>query len=515
MSNSQVDMMKTQKQKTKPWVLARKVMQAISLLVFVLTLLFSKQATFPDSLTSGLVRLSPLAMLAELFSNKHFLTGSLLSLVILLSSLLVGRAWCGWLCPLGTVLDIFRFPKLLHQKPFPQNLRKFKYGLLIVILVSAILGNLTFLIFDPITIFVRSITLSIIPLLDQGIYALEKLLIKVPSISQSVFTFDAWLRPRILPVESAFFQYSLVFGFFFAAILLLNVFAERFWCRYLCPLGALLGLGSRFSLFQRRVSADCVACGLCAADCPTETIDARNGYQSDPSECTLCMNCANTCSVHAISFAPKWLSAKKESYDPGRRFFLASVGIAIGSTLLLGVDWIKNQSRLFLLRPPGAIDNEKFLTTCVRCGLCIQVCPTQALQADLDLSDLEGVATPILVPRSGYCDYACNTCGQNCPVEAIPALSLAEKRITKIGTAHIDHHRCIAWGDHGNCIVCEEMCPLPEKAIFIEKRTFQQANGNEVEVLLPVVDRHKCIGCGICENKCPVEGESAIRVYSS
>jgi ferredoxin len=98
-------------------------------------------------------------------------------------------------------------------------------------------------------------------------------------------------------------------------------------------------------------------------------------------------------------------------------------------------------------------------------------------------------------------------------VQAIPSLSLADKRTQVIGKAYIDQNRCIAWADHGACIVCEEMCPLPEKAIYLEKRDFTQPNGSTVTVQLPHVDRTKCIGCGICEFKCPLNGNAAIRVF--
>jgi MauM/NapG family ferredoxin protein len=496
------------------WQIARNSLQAISLAVFVLTLVFSKESAFPTQLTNGLVRISPLAMLTGLLSSKVFLTGSLLGLVILLSSVVVGRAWCGWLCPMGTLLDVFSFSKIRIRKELPQSLRKIKYALLIITLVAAIFGNLTLLVFDPITIFIRSTTLVIWPLLDKGVFSLEKLLINVPFLRESVFKADAWMRPSIFPMESTAYQYATLFGLFFAAILLLNLLAERFWCRYLCPLGAVLGLGSRFSLIQRRVNNDCMECGLCGKACPTGTIDVKNGYQSDPAECTLCMNCHGTCHKNVFVFTPKWEPAEKQAYDPGRRLFLSTIGFSAVSVVLLSLNWAKKKTSFYLLRPPGVQDEENFLSTCVRCGVCIQVCPTQAIQADLTLSGIEGLTTPILVPRAGYCAYTCNACGQNCPVQAIPPLSLEGKRLTKIGTAQIDHTRCIAWGEHGNCIVCEEMCPLPHKAISLKQKSFTQADGKVAEVLLPIVDETVCIGCGICENKCPVEGEAAIRVFS-
>jgi formate hydrogenlyase subunit 6/NADH:ubiquinone oxidoreductase subunit I len=121
--------------------------------------------------------------------------------------------------------------------------------------------------------------------------------------------------------------------------------------------------------------------------------------------------------------------------------------------------------------------------------------------------------TPVLVPRLGYCDYSCSACGQVCPVQAIPPLSLEDKRKKVIGLAYIDQNRCIPWADNRDCIVCEEMCPVPKKAIRLEPVEVVNAKGARVTVQRPHVIREHCIGCGICEYKCPVNGEAAIRIY--
>lgn len=500
--------------KMNNWLLVRKFAQILALLIFFAAILFGHSYGISPKLTGLSIHLSPLAMLSNLLSSKTFLAGSALSLIILLSSLVVGRAWCGWLCPMGTILDIFNFSKHKKRSEPPQALRKIKYGLLIVILISAIFGNLTLLIFDPVTIFIRSNTLTILPVLEKIISVVERALIKIPFLADPIFAFDAWLRPLIFPQVSASIQYSFLFGLFFIGIILLNLIAERFWCRYLCPLGAMLGLPSKLAFFQRRTKSTCSECGLCQNDCPTGTIDSKKGYQSDPSECTLCMNCLQSCQKDSISFAPKWQPAPLQSYDPDRRTFLSSLGISVVSFALFSVDWIKHRANNFLLRPPGVTDEGAFLTKCIRCGICINVCPTQALQADVNLSGVEGLATPILVPRNGFCTFSCNACGQNCPVQAIPPLAIEEKQTTVLGHAYIDHNRCLAWSDHQTCIVCEEMCPLPQKAITLEKGSFFDTEGNPIEISLPIVDRERCIGCGTCENKCPVKGDAAIRVYT-
>jgi ferredoxin len=99
-------------------------------------------------------------------------------------------------------------------------------------------------------------------------------------------------------------------------------------------------------------------------------------------------------------------------------------------------------------------------------------------------------------------------------VQAIPRLDLETKRAQVIGHAYIIRDRCIAWADQIDCIVCEEMCPVPDKAIYLEETPLTNENGNIITVQLPHVNRDRCIGCGICEHKCPVNGEAAIRVYA-
>ncbi|MCJ7735014.1 MAG: 4Fe-4S dicluster domain-containing protein, partial [Anaerolineales bacterium] len=150
--------------------------------------------------------------------------------------------------------------------------------------------------------------------------------------------------------------------------------------------------------------------------------------------------------------------------------------------------------------------------TCIRCGECSTVCPTNAIQMAVLEGGVEGFWTPVLVLRNGYCDYSCQACGQVCPVEAIPPLTLEEKRKQIIGKAEIDRTRCLPWAENQECIVCEEMCPIPDKAIRLEEIQVISPGG-EVKILQrPHVIRRECIGCGICETKCPLTDEAAIRI---
>jgi NAD-dependent dihydropyrimidine dehydrogenase PreA subunit len=194
---------------------------------------------------------------------------------------------------------------------------------------------------------------------------------------------------------------------------------------------------------------------------------------------------------------------------------LAFGGALLGVALVRS-NWLSKREPPHLLRPPGvpgATSDIIAFSNCIRCSICIRACPTNALQPAVFDAGLEGLWTPVLIPRLGYCDYSCNTCGQVCPVQAIPPLSLEVKRQEVIGKAYIDQDRCIAWSDQRDCIVCEEMCPLPEKAIQLEEMQVWGTDNTSITVKVPHVLQERCIGCGICEYKCPVNGEAAIRVF--
>jgi ferredoxin len=216
--------------------------------------------------------------------------------------------------------------------------------------------------------------------------------------------------------------------------------------------------------------------------------------------------------VNGTTFAPALGLDEKMPYDPGRRQLLITGAVTLAGLAVFDTQTNKHNGGNFLLRPPG-VDEDALLEKCLRCGLCLRSCPTGALQASLTEAGLVGAFTPVLIPRLGYCLYPCTNCGSVCPVGAIPPLTLEVKQHTVIGHAFIDENRCIPWTDSTTCIVCEEMCPLPEKAIILEDRAATDSDGYPFTLKLPHVVRERCIGCGICEYKCPRPGDAAIRVY--
>jgi len=222
-----------------------------------------------------------------------------------------------------------------------------------------------------------------------------------------------------------------------------------------------------------------------------------------------------------IKSAARWLvnffrPPPESGLDLTRRSLITSGLAGVGGGLLFGIHPLAGGKSFNpdLVRPPGAVPEEEFLGRCIRCGECMKVCPTNAVQPTLLEAGLSGMWSPVLKMRMGYCEYECTLCTQVCPTKAISELAVEEKQKVKIGLAYIDRNRCLPYALARTCIVCEEHCPTPKKAIWFEETDVLNIRGEKVRVKQPHVDPDLCIGCGICENKCPVADRAAILVTS-
>jgi ferredoxin len=223
-----------------------------------------------------------------------------------------------------------------------------------------------------------------------------------------------------------------------------------------------------------------------------------------------CFNCSAVCPEGALAWKFAVARGTSDRVDAGRRSVLAAASLGAASAFVLRSTPASALPDPLLVRPPGSRREDDFLSRCVRCGECMKVCVTGGLQPTLLEAGVEGIWTPLLVSRIGYCEYNCTLCGQVCPTSAIRKLPEEEKRKTVIGLAFVDPGRCIPFAQGTPCIVCEEHCPTPKKAIVFRD---QPGKGGQ-PVKVPVVDTELCIGCGICENKCPVVDFAGIRVTS-
>lgn len=507
----------------------RQAVQVLALALYVYLLFAALQRRAAFLLADLFFRLEPLAALGAMLASRAWVPRLALALVTLGLTLAIGRVWCGWLCPFGTLLEWLRFRSTRRAATLSPHWGMVKNFLLLFILAAALFGNLSLLMFDPLALLTRTMTTAILPALNHAVTAMEVALYPIPFLRPPLDSVEGLLRGPVLPVKQPVFAQNALIAALFAGVLALNALADRFWCRYLCPLGALLGLVSKVSFLRPVVGAACNRCAQCVGVCRVDAIDTSRGYEIVPAECTICLDCLAACPESGIGFRPStfrqaqdnasserrwhWSPDPLRETDPTRRQVLAALAIGAVGVVVLRTDTQAKQPHPLLVRPPGVEDEEAFLARCLRCSQCMKVCPTSGLQPVLLEAGLEGLWTPRLVPRLGYCDYGCNACGQVCPSGAIPSLDLGSKRQAVIGVAVIDRDRCLPWAHGVPCIVCEEMCPTPEKAVRLEEVTGTDDRGEPAVVQRPYVLQDLCIGCGICEYQCPVEGAAPIRVY--
>ncbi len=497
----------------------RRTVQILSLVFFLYLFIFTTYMYPQPGLAEIFYRFDPLVALTAMLAGRVILVGLALSGITVVVTLLFGRVWCGWICPMGTTLDGLK-PRRRVKKNTPkspsESWRVIKYLLLVFMLVAALLGNQSLLYLDPITILTRTMANAIWPALSSGVYAVEAFLYQFDALWGPLDAIHQGLIYPIFKDLHPVFPLAVPLFLVFIGIVALNWWAERFWCRYLCPLGGLLGWLSRFSFFRRTVDEACSSCGLCNRHCPTGTIDPDRHYASDPAECTVCYNCVDVCAKGSATFQwqfPHWKPAEAQSYDLSRREALSVIGLSAAWVALTLIEPIEKRAPADLIRPPGA-NLVDFESLCIRCNECVRVCPTQGLQASFLEGGWRNMLTVRLDPRIGYCSYNCAACGQVCPSGAIPRLSLEEKRHIPMGLARVDRNRCLPWAYNVACIVCEEACPVANKAIRLEVAEVVNGSGDTIMIQRPYVVKELCIGCGICEYQCPMGGEAAIRVFT-
>lgn len=444
--------------------------------------------------TSIFLEADPLIALTTLLARRPDVAAIAFSSITIAITLLFGRVFCGYVCPLGTIVDLTAF----LAKIFRIEQKRFK-GLefLPIVLVAAILVLTAFktgaaMIVDPISLTTRAAAVVVTPAKAAtqkratAQFGLENERRFRGNLTRGAEGTTTTILPNFLN-SSAW-----ILGIF-AFVILLNFVGKRFWCRYLCPLGGLLGLIGRVPFYRRKVDQGaCLSCTKCAKRCDMQAIN-HDGLATDPSTCTLCMECVGACPVNAISVG---LKPELSTEIPSRRTAIAAIG---GSIAVAVINPFKGRTKTpaqTLFRPPGVSNEEHFLNKCVRCGECLAACPTKALQPALLQFGVSSLWTPHVDFSNGPCLYECNACGQVCPTGAIEHLTLEKKQQFAIGTAQVNMAKCL------QCGICVEVCPV--------SGTISGSGFGDLEV-----NSELCIGCGICEIACPVRGEKAIRVFRS
>ncbi|MGX8712636.1 MAG: 4Fe-4S binding protein [bacterium] len=385
--------------------------------------------------------------------------------VVLLVTFLIGRLYCSVVCPMGIFQDLFIWAhKLIFGKKRPNHYRKSQNWLRYTVLGLFVL------------------------LMLLGLGGIASLIAPYSAYARMVANIHGtgWVHWIAIVTLCCVGVMSFMYG--------------RLWCNTLCPVGTLLGLISKYSLFGIRIDREkCVGCHKCEKHCKASCIDV-DGRDVDGSRCVMCFSCLGHCKQGAISLSVRnTRSNQSTQIDPSRRKFLAATATVGTATVLRaqeqkldgGLAVIENKQvpkRNVPLKPAGSISLKNFETRCTACQLCVSQCPEKVLRPSTDLSSF---MQPYMAFDEGYCRLACTRCSEVCPTDAIRPVAKEQKTAISIGHAVVLADNCIG------CGACARHCP--SKAILMVEGK-------------PAVNEGRCLGCGACEYYCPARPMTAIYV---
>ena len=430
---------------------------------------------------------------------------ALIGLAIVLSTtVLMGRVYCSHLCPLGTLQDIFIWTakkNFKHRKfPYVRPQYMLHYGITLCMVVAALCGSVIVLnLLEPFSSFGRSISTILRPF----VVLLNNIAATLLAKEQIYILYGIPLKSFSLLVYST----TLIF---IGGLYWLSYFYGRLFCNMLCPVGGVLGLLSRVSLFRITIDdGHCNDCGLCERVCRARCIDSKN-RTIDTAACVGCFDCISSCPTGGMTY--RFEEKRYSLHQPvDRKRRKVIVGASTG---ILGMIWSPEsafsehityeKSRGTPVVPPGARSIDRFTSFCTACHLCISSCPTGVLQPSFMEFGIAGLMQPRMDYGVNYCNFECTLCGQICPTGAIQSLLPDEKKLVQIGKTQFVKEDCIVETKKIDCGACSEHCPTKAVKMVPYGKLF-----------LPEADNQYCLGCGACEHACPTKPRKAIFVLSN
>ncbi len=477
---------------------------AMGLLIAVVFLAFA--GVLPPGATTAATYLQFLPSFLKFFNLPTLAATGFI--VVLLVTLLFGRVYCSFVCPLGLLQDVVSW---LARKVNKKNVQRsgprhdiIRFSILAVSVLSLIAGSTLLVnVLDPFSSAGRILTHLVRPFVYMGNNLLA-------GISERLNLY--WVNPVDLPPQSI---PAILLGVGTLGVVGWLAYTRgRFYCNVLCPVGALLGLLSRFAVLKVAIdNGDCTSCGLCEKACKGGCID-RKKRTVDFDRCVGCFNCFDVCPRDDMFFASPWRKQiEPVPSDQGRRSFLRRSSASMAFFLVMDGGKKVVPTKLTTVRtgsplpvaPPGARTLDHFTSTCTACHLCVSACIANVLQPSLFEYGVGGVFQPRMDFHSGYCNYDCTACGDVCPSGALFPLAKEQKKLTQLGIAKFVKDNCIVNTEHTDCGACSEHCPT--KAVTMVK--FME------KLVIPEVREEFCIGCGACEHACPTKPFKAIYVNAN
>jgi len=484
----------------------RIVFSAVVLICFILVFV-DFRSLIPENYINYLLYLQFIPSLLKYIDLKTMAAGGFI--VVLLLTLLTGRTYCSFLCPLGIGQDLFsriggkvkrKFRRFGYKKPWTI----IRYSLLALTLgIGIIWGIYVVTLLDPYSIFGRFMTY----------FGKPVVLLVNNFIAWIIGKFDVYTLTHIEIKAFSLLSYVIPVAFFLL-VGIMSFIKGRLYCNMICPVGTLLGLISKVSLFRIKFNeSKCTRCGRCSIACKSSCIDFLN-HNIDVSRCVNCFNCINTCPDKALSYS--LVSSKNTEHktdESKRRFVAGSLMMLFGISQFAKGQEKKSvpvpkkestvkESKTSPVCPPGAGSIDDFSKHCTACSLCIAACPNNVLQPAVKQYGIAGLMQPVMDYHRSFCTYNCTVCTEICPTNALKPLLLEAKKLTQLGKVNFIKDNCIVKTEKTACGACSEACPT--KAVYMIPY--------EGNLVIPETDQDICIGCGHCEFACPVTPYKAIFV---